>query len=64
MGEVTDMLLPGVGDTLPHADLDGSRFLAQVPGRHFEYDLEDGEDISGHVTILLSLKRLPITSVN
>jgi len=54
-GEVTDMLLPGVGDTLSHADLDGSGFLAQVPGRHFEYDLEDGEDVSGRVSSILSL---------
>lgn len=63
-GGVSDVLLPRVGDTLSHRDLEGNRFRAQVMKRHFDYNLEDGEDIGGSITVVLSMKRLPVTSVH
>ncbi len=59
-----DILLPRVGDTISHRDLEGRQFRAQVLGRHFDYDLEDGEDIGGKITVVLSMKRLPMTSIH
>ncbi len=58
-GAVTDMVLPEVGDTLSHRDLDGRQFQAQVIGRHFEYSFDQGEDVDGSISIMLSMKRLP-----
>ncbi len=63
-GAVTDILLPGVGDTLSHRDLDGRRFQAQVIGRHFDYSFDQGEDVDVSISIVLSMKRLPETPIH
>ncbi len=63
-GAVTDVILPGVGDTVTHRDFSGQTFRAQVLGRHFDYRLSDGEDVSGSVSVVLSLKRLPGPQMN
>ena len=57
-GAVTDILLPLVGDTVSHRDLEGNRFRAEVLERHFDYDLEEGEDVDGRVRVVLSLRRM------
>jgi hypothetical protein len=60
-GEITDMLVPLLGDTVCHRDARGDRFRGAVVGRHFDYslanDLEGGE-IDGTITVTLSLSRL------
>lgn len=63
-GAVTDVILPEVGDTVTHRDFAGQTFRGQVLGRHFDYQLSDGEDVSGSVTVVLSLKRLPGPQMN
>ena len=58
-GQITDMLLPTPGDTVSHINLEGKRFEGEVLRRHFDFSLEDGLDISGVVTVTLTLKRMP-----
>ena len=57
-GDVTDAMLPSPGDTVSHRDVHGQRFRARVVGRHFDYSLNDGEDVDGLITVTLSLERL------
>ena len=57
-GSITDAMIPFPGDTVSHCDLDGSRFRAQVVGRHFDYSLTCGEDVGGAITVVLALNRL------
>lgn len=59
-GAISDILLPEVGDTVCHRDLDGRRFRAHVLGRHFDYSIDEGEDVDGAISVLLSLKRLEV----
>ena len=57
-GSITDIVLPEVGDTIAHTDFEGRRFRGQVLGRHFDYSLQNGEDVAGSITVVLSLKRV------
>lgn len=59
-GEITDVMIPASGDTVSHRDLDGVKFRARVIGRHFDYSLSTGEDVTGTVTVVLTLERLKI----
>ncbi len=63
-GDVSDVVLPQVGDTVTHRDLEGHSFRAQILGRHFHYELNDGENVQGSITIVLSMKRLPENNIN
>ena len=63
-GMVTDVLLPEVGDTLNHTDIEGNPFRAQVLGRHFDYALGQGKDVDGSLTVVLSMKRITETQVH
>lgn len=55
-GEIADILLPCVGDTVQHSD-SGHPFEGQVTKRLFQYDLPVGEEIEGTVTVTLCLDR-------
>ena len=57
-GEVTDMMVPLLGDTVSHRGFDGFRFRAQVVGRHFDYSLANGVGVDGTITVTLSLHRI------
>ncbi len=57
-GDVTDLMLPGLNDTICHNDFSGRRFRAKVVGRHFDYRFAIGEEIDGAITVTLSLARL------
>ncbi len=54
-GAVTDVLLPEAGDTLAHTDLEGHPFRAEVLGRHFDYRMDDGEDVEGSISVEISM---------
>ena len=62
-GDITDMLLPLLGDTVCHRDPDGMRFRGAVVGRHFDYSLAsdpEGGAVDGTITVTLSLTRLQL----
>ena len=57
-GEMTDLLLPALGDTVSPTDFEGSRFRGSVVRRHFDYSLaqgHSGEEVDGTITVTLSL---------
>lgn len=55
-GEVTDILLPAVGDFVRHSD-SGHPFQGLVTERQFTYDMPTGDDIEGTVSVTLCLDR-------
>ena len=55
-GDVTDILLPFVGDLVRHAD-SGHPFQGKVTDRIFKYDVPVGQDIEGSITVTLCLDR-------
>jgi hypothetical protein len=57
-GEVTDILLPSVGDVVSHRDGEGAPFTGRVTERVFNYDLSDGHGVIGAVSVTLFLDRL------
>ena len=57
-GDVTDVLVPLMGDTVCHRNAQGTRFRAHVIGRHFDYSLANGTLTDGRITVTLSLDRL------
>ena len=59
-GDVTDLILPNVGDVVSHRDVTGKPCLGRVTSRLFTYDLPDGDQVDGAVTVMLSLDRLPL----
>jgi hypothetical protein len=58
-GEVSDVLLPSVGDLVQHSS-DRAQFEGRVTGRSFRYALPDGHDVDGDVTVTLSLDRVTV----
>ena len=60
IGAVTDLILPCVGDTVRHCDEDGVVFMGRVTDRLYSYDLADGVNVDGDVTVTLSMSRVYI----
>lgn len=58
-GEVTDIILPDVGDLIRHSD-SGHPFVGKVTERTFSYNLSEGVGINGSVTVTLSLDRVEV----
>ncbi len=56
-GDVTDLLLPAVGDIVRHRDADGNPFKGRVTDRIFDYDVKQGVNTNGAITITLCLDR-------
>jgi hypothetical protein len=54
---VTDLILPSKGDLVTHRDVTGRSFSGIVSERRFSYDIPEGLDVSGIVTITLFLDR-------
>lgn len=59
-GAVSDFIVPGVGDMVRHCDDGGAVFLGRVSDRLYSYDITDGVNVDGDVTITLSMSRVPI----
>jgi hypothetical protein len=57
-GNVTDILLPSVGDVVRHRDSDGKFVLGRVTERVYMYDLPDGDNVQGSVIVTLTLRKL------
>lgn len=56
-GDVTDILLPCVGDIVKHRDSEGRPFEGKVTERIFQYDVKQGMAVSGAVAITICLDR-------
>ena len=56
-GGATDLLLPSKGDLVTHRDVNGKLFSGIVAERNFSYDIPDGENVNGSVTVTLFLDR-------
>lgn len=54
---VTDLLLPSRGDLVSHRDANGKSFSGTVTERTFSYDIAEGEDVNGMVSVTLFLER-------
>jgi hypothetical protein len=59
-GNVTDLLLPSVGDIVRHRDTAGNMVLGRVSERTFRYDVCDGFDVNGSVVVTLTLNKLQV----
>ena len=62
-GDITDMMVPVLGDTICHRDAEGQRFRGVVVGRHFDYSLAsdpEGGQVDGSITVTLTLSRLQL----
>ncbi len=59
-GDVTDILLPCVGDFVKHRDSQGSPFEGKVTNRIFEYDLMQGLSVDGAIAVTLCLDRIAV----
>lgn len=53
-GDVTDIILPAVGDIVEHGD-SGHSFTGKVTERRFRHDMSTGEDVDGSVMVTLCL---------
>ncbi len=58
IGPVTDLLMPSVGDTVRHCDNHGAIFMGKITDRLFSYDITDGVNVDGDVTVTLSMDRV------
>ena len=56
-GDVTDILLPHLGDLVQHRDAGGASFEGKVTNRIFKYDIPPGVAVSGAVVVTLCLDR-------
>lgn len=52
----TDLLLPSRGDLVTHRDADGRSFSGIVAERKFSYDIPQGADVNGTVSVTLYLE--------
>lgn len=57
-GEITDVILPCVGDFVRHRHPGGERFMGKVTERIYDFDLPNGIDVRGTVTVTLCLDRM------
>ena len=53
----TDLLLPSKGDLVTHRDMTGKSFSGVVAERTFSYDMAEGADVNGMVSVTLFLER-------
>lgn len=58
-GDVTDIILPAVGDVVEHSD-SGHPFTGKVTERKFKYAMPTGEDVGGSVIVTLCLDRTTV----
>lgn len=56
-GDVTDLILPAVGDIVSHCDQEGMPMIDMVTHRLFTYAMPNGVGIGGDVMIMLSIER-------
>lgn len=56
-GDVTDFILPCVGDRVSHRDVAGKPCIGRVTERMFDYAVPNGIEVDGSVTVVLSLDR-------
>ena len=56
-GDVTDILLPIVGDLVRHNDSAGVPFEGKVTDRIFSYELPAGNAVDGAISVTLCLDR-------
>ena len=56
-GDVTDILLPSVGDLVRHRDSKNNAFTGRVTERIFEYTIRRGMAVEGAVAVTLCLDR-------
>ena len=59
-GEISDVLLPSVGDVVEHRDDGGRPFRGRVTERVFNYDLEHGHSVGGTIAVTIYLDRMVI----
>ena len=59
-GAVTDLILPCVGDTVRHCDDHGAVFMGKVTDRLYSYDITDGVNVDGDVTVTILMDRVAI----
>ena len=59
-GDVTDFILPSVGDLVWHHDSTGIPIMGKVTERVYIYRLAEGVDVDGSVQVTLMLDRVPI----
>ena len=59
-GDVTDMILPCVGDIVEHSDSFGEPFRGKVTDRVYRYELAAGRAINGAVSVTLCLDRTTV----
>ena len=59
-GDVIDILLPSVGDRVSHNDSAGTPFSGKVTERIFKYELPNGLQIAGRISVTLCLDRTAI----
>lgn len=59
-GDVTDFILPCVGDMVSHRDVSGKPCIGRVTDRTFTYEVPNGIEVEGTVAVTLSIKRAPV----
>ena len=59
-GDVSDIILPCVDDLVRHRDKDGVVFVGRVTSRLYSYDIPDGNEVSGVITVIISMNRLSL----
>ena len=59
-GSVTDLILPCVGDMVRLVDDHDAVFLGKVTERLYSYEITNGLDVNGTVTVTLSMDHVPI----
>ncbi len=59
-GAITDLILPSKGDLVRHRNVKGVLVLGTVMQRVYVYDLDDGLDVDGTVTVTIMLEKVPV----
>lgn len=60
-GEVTDLLLPSVGDVIEHRDAAGLAFRGRITDRIFKYEMPNAEFVlGGAISITLCMDRTTV----
>ena len=59
-GDVTDFILPSVGDMVSHQDVNGKPCIGRVTERMFSYAIPNGIEVDGTVTVYLHLDRTQV----
>jgi hypothetical protein len=59
-GTITDFILPSNGDLVRHRNVRGALVLGMVMQRIYVYDLTDGLDVDGTVTVTIMLEKVQV----